>query len=134
MIQKIDHIGIAVESIDDAVDFYSKTLGLGEPVIETVEDQKVRTAMFRVGEVRVELLEPVSDDSPISKFLKKRGTGIHHIAYNVDNIEKSLEKMKNDGVRLIDEIPRKGTEGQLIAFIHPKSSHGVLVELCQNIP
>ena len=133
MIKKIDHIGIAVKSIDNTIELYSVIFGLGEPVIETVESQKVRTAMFTVGEVRIELLEPTAGDSPISNFLEKRGEGIHHIAFLTDDIEEQLDILKSRGIRLIHETPQPGTDGQKIAFIHPKSSFGVLTELCQMI-
>ena len=133
MIKKIDHIGIAVKKLEDHLEYYQEILGLGEPRIEVVEEQKVRTAMFPVGEVRIELLEATAEDSPVAKFIANRGEGVHHIAYHVDNIEKTLDHLRNRNVRLIDDVPRYGTEGQLIAFLHPKSTCGILTELCQNI-
>ena len=129
---KINHLGIATKGIDGALKFWADSLGLENVHIETVEDQKVRVAMLPIGESRIELLEPTSDDSPISKFLEKRGGGIHHIAVDVEDIEASLKQLKDKGVRLIDESPRIGAEGCLVAFIHPSSSGGVLLELVQT--
>jgi methylmalonyl-CoA/ethylmalonyl-CoA epimerase len=128
---KINHLGIATKGIDEALAFWSDALGLESVHTETVEDQKVRVAMLPIGESRIELLEPTSDDSPISKFLEKRGGGIHHIAVEVDDIEAALAKLKANGARLIDETPRKGAEGCLVAFVHPSSANGVLLELVQ---
>ncbi len=125
----INHLGIATTSIDEALKFWSDALGLENTHTETVEDQKVRVAMLPLGESRIELLEPTSEDSPISKFLEKRGGGIHHIAVEVDDIEAALAQLKARGVRLIDETPRIGAEGCLVAFVHPKSANGVLIEL-----
>ena len=129
---KINHLGIATKGIDDALRFWGDALGLGNVHTEEVADQKVRVAMLPVGESRIELLEPTSDDSPISKFLEKRGGGIHHIAVEVDDIESSLAKLKEKGMRLIDESPRIGAEGCLVAFVHPSSANGVLLELVQT--
>jgi methylmalonyl-CoA/ethylmalonyl-CoA epimerase len=128
---KINHLGIATKNIEDGLKFWADALGLENVHTETVEDQKVRVAMLPLGESRIELLEPVSDDSPISKFLEKRGGGIHHIAVEVENIEESLAKLKREGARLIDEKPRVGAEGCLVAFVHPSSAGGVLLELVQ---
>ncbi len=128
---KINHLGIATKGIDEALKFWADALGLENVHTETVEDQKVRVAMLPIGESRIELLEPTSDDSPISKFLEKRGGGIHHIAVEVENIEETLEKLKSEGMRLIDETPRIGAEGCLVAFVHPASANGVLLELVQ---
>jgi methylmalonyl-CoA epimerase len=128
---KIDHLGIATKGIDEALEFWSDALGLENIHTEVVEDQKVRVAMLPLGESRIELLEPTSDDSPISKFLEKRGGGIHHIAVEVDDIEAALAKLKARGMRLIDESPRMGAEGCLVAFVHPSSANGVLLELVQ---
>ncbi|MGI8813602.1 MAG: methylmalonyl-CoA epimerase [Pyrinomonadaceae bacterium] len=130
---KINHLGIATNGIDEALKFWSDALGLENVHTEIVEDQKVRIAMLPIGESRVELLEPTSDDSPISKFLAKRGGGIHHIAIEVDDIEASLAQLKSKGMRLIDESPRIGAEGCLVAFVHPASSGGVLLELVQTL-
>lgn len=129
---KINHLGIATKGIDEALKFWSDALGLENVHTEIVEDQKVRVAMLPIGESRVELLEPTSEDSPISKFLEKRGGGIHHIAVEVDDIEASLAKLKSQGMRLIDESPRIGAEGCLVAFVHPSSTSGVLLELVQT--
>ena len=130
---KINHLGIATKGIDQALKFWSDALGLENVHTEIVEDQKVKVAMLSLGESRVELLEPTSEDSPISKFLEKRGGGIHHIAVEVDDIEASLAKLKLQGMQLIDETPRIGAEGCLVAFVHPAASGGVLLELVQII-
>lgn len=129
---KINHLGIATKSIDEALKFWSDALGLENVHTEIVEDQKVRVAMLPIGESRVELLEPTAADSPISKFLEKRGGGIHHIAVEVDDIEAALTRLKASGMRLIDEQPRIGAEGCLVAFVHPASTSGVLLELVQT--
>ncbi len=129
---KIDHLGIATKEISEALKFWEDALGLENVHTEEVEDQKVRVAMLPIGETNIELLEPTSDDSPITKFLEKRGGGIHHIAIEVEDIKKSLEKLKSEGTRLIDETPRIGAEGCLVAFVHPKSTNGVLLELVQK--
>ncbi|MEJ7624537.1 MAG: methylmalonyl-CoA epimerase [Pyrinomonadaceae bacterium] len=129
---KINHLGIATRDIDEALRFWSDSLGLENVHTEVVEDQKVKIAMLPIGESRFELLEPTSDDSPISKFLEKRGPGIHHIAVEVDDIVESLANLKTKGVHLIDENPRIGAEGCLVAFVHPKSANGVLLELVQT--
>ena len=129
---KINHLGIATKGIDEALEFWADALGLENIHTETVEDQKVRVAILPIGESRIELLEPISDDSPISKFLEKRGGGIHHIAVEVSDIEASLKQLKEKGMRLIDEQPRIGAEGCLVAFVHPSSANGVLLELVQS--
>jgi len=129
---KIDHIGIATGGIAEVANFYREALGLKIEEIEEVAEQKVRVAMLPIGESRIELLEPTTDDSPISKFLAKRGPGIHHVAIQVENIRESLRKMKEEGARLIDEEPRTGAGGCLVAFVHPSSTGGVLVELVEN--
>ena len=129
---KINHLGIATKGIDEALAFWSDALGLENVHTEIVADQKVRVAMLPLGESRIELLEPTSEDSPISKFLEKRGGGIHHIAVEVTDIEASLAKLKEKGMRLIDERPRMGAEGCLVAFVHPSSANGVLLELVQT--
>jgi len=129
---KINHLGIATKGIDEALKFWSDALGLENVHTEVVEDQKVRVAMLPIGESRIELLEPTSDDSPISKFLEKRGGGIHHIAVEVEDIEASINTLKAKGMRLIDERPRTGAEGCLVAFVHPSSANGVLLELVQS--
>ncbi len=130
-VNKIDHIGIAVPNIEEALVYYRDTLGLEFHGTEVVAEQKVKVAFLGIGESKIELLEPTSDDSPVAKFIEKRGSGIHHIAINVDDIEKSLKAHAEAGYRLIDQTPRKGAHEMLIAFIHPKSTSGVLLELCQ---
>ncbi|UMZ73491.1 methylmalonyl-CoA epimerase [Natranaerofaba carboxydovora] len=132
MVEKVDHIGVAVNNIDDALKFYTENLGMECKDVEEVPQQKVKVAFLPVGESKIELLEPSSDESPVKKFLDKKGEGVHHIALHVDNIEKKLEELKNKGVKLIDEEPRDGAHGAKIAFIHPKSTGGTLVELCQK--
>jgi lactoylglutathione lyase/methylmalonyl-CoA/ethylmalonyl-CoA epimerase len=129
---KIDHIGIATNGISEVADFYRDSLGLHVEEIEEVATQKVRVAMLPVGESRIELLEPTSDDSPISRFLAKRGPGIHHLAIQVDDIESALNELKAKGARLIDEQPRPGAGGCLVAFVHPSSAGGVLLELVER--
>ncbi len=128
---KINHLGIATKGIEESLKFWGDALGLENVHTEVVEDQKVRVAMLPIGESRIELLEPTSEDSPISKFLEKRGGGIHHIAVEVEDIEASLAKLKLHGMRLIDETPRLGAEDCLVAFVHPSSANGVLLELVQ---
>ena len=132
MTKKINHIGVAVKSIDAATPFYRDVLGMVFEGTEVVAEQKVKVAFFSVGESRVELLEPTADDSPVAKFLEKNGEGTHHVAYEVDDLVATLEKLKAAGVRLIDEVPRCGAHGTRIAFLHPKASGGVLTELCQG--
>jgi len=129
---KIEHIGIATRTLDDALSFWRDALGLQVVHTEVVEDQKVRVAMLPVGEPRIELLEPTSEDSPVAKFLEKRGAGIHHIAVRVDDIRATLERLKRSGARLIDETPRAGADGCLVAFVHPSSANGVLLELVEH--
>jgi methylmalonyl-CoA epimerase len=129
---RINHLGIATKGIDEALKFWEDALGLENVHTETVEDQKVRVAMLPLGESRIELLEPTSKDSPIQKFLEKRGGGIHHIAVEVEDIHQALAKLKSEGARLIDETPRIGAEGCLVAFVHPSSANGVLLELVQE--
>ena len=129
---KIDHIGIATHSIDEAAILWRKALGLEIAEPEEVAEQKVRVAMLGIGESRIELLEATSDDSPISTFLEKRGPGIHHIAVRVDDIRGALARLKQSGARLIDEEPRVGARGCLVAFVHPSSTGGVLLELVQQ--
>lgn len=129
---KINHLGIATKGIDEALKFWEDALGLENVHTEVVEDQKVRVAMLPIGESRIELLEATAEDSPIAKFLEKRGGGIHHIAVEVEDIEAALAKLKAEGMRLIDEKPRIGAEGCLVAFVHPSSANGVLLELVQS--
>jgi len=129
---KIDHLGIAVHSIEEAKKFFQDTLGLKFEGSETVAEQKVTTAFFPVGDSEVELLESTAPDGPIAKYLEKRGEGIQHIAFRVENIEEALAELKEKGIRLIDEKPRMGAGGAKIAFLHPKSTHGVLIELSER--
>jgi methylmalonyl-CoA/ethylmalonyl-CoA epimerase len=128
----VEHIGIAVKDLDESIRFYEEVLGLQCYNIEEVKDQKVRTAFFQVGDSKIELLESTDPDGPIGKFVEKKGEGVHHIAFSVDNIEEELENAKQKGIRLIDEQPRKGAEGLDIAFLHPKATHGTLIELCED--
>ena len=132
-ISHIEHLGIAVKSLDEAIPYYENILGMKCYSIEEVADQKVKTAFFKVGQTKLELLEPTSDESPIAKFIEKRGEGIHHLAFAVeDGVANALAEMEGKGVRLIDKAPRKGAEGLNIAFLHPKSTMGVLTELCEK--
>ena len=128
----IEHIGIAVANLEKAVEFYEKVLGLSCYKTEEIADQKVRTAFLKVGETKIELLESTDSDGPIGKFIEKRGEGIHHIAFAVQDIEKQLEHAEASGVKLIDPVPRKGAEDLDIAFLHPRSTAGVLIELCED--
>lgn len=132
MVGKVDHIGIAVKSIDEALKFYEDVLGIKCVSQEIVEEQKVKVAFLPIGDTEVELLESTDEDGPVAKFIEKKGEGIQHIAYKVDDIEKSIEELKAKGIRLIDEKPRYGAGGAKIAFLHPKSTFGVLIELCQR--
>ncbi len=129
---KVDHIGIAVKSIDAAKKLYHDLLGLDDAGSETVEEQKVTTAFFPVGDTEVELLESTAPDGPVAKYIEKRGEGVQHIAFRVENIEAALAELKEKGIQLIDEKPRRGAGGAKIAFLHPKSTYGVLVELCER--
>ena len=131
MLTKINHIGVAVTSIEEALPYYRDSLHMNYEGCEEVTEQKVRVAFLQIGESRIELLEPTSEDSPVAGFLKKNGPGVHHIAYEVDDLTSALQNLEAQGVRLIDKEPRKGAHGTKIAFVHPKSSGGVLTELCQ---
>lgn len=128
----IEHIGIAVNNLESAIDFYERVLGLRCYKIEEVADQKVRTAFLMVGETKIELLQTTDPEGPIGKFIEKRGEGIHHIAFSVEKIEEHLALAQSMGVKLIDSTPRKGAEDLDIAFLHPKSASGVLIEFCEN--
>ena len=128
----IEHIGIAVNSLDESIKFYEEILGLKCYGIEEVDDQKVRTAFFQIGQTKIELLESTDAEGPIGMFIEKRGEGIHHIAFVAKNLKSSLDELKRKGIKLIDENPRKGAEGLNIAFIHPKAVFGVLTELCEK--
>ena len=130
---KIEHIGIATRALDEALGFWREALGLELEATEEVAEQRVRVAMLPIGESHIELLEPTDADSPVAKFLEKRGPGIHHIAVRVDDIEATLESLKKQGMRLIDETPRTGAGGCLVAFVHPSSAQGVLLELVQHV-
>lgn len=128
----IEHIGIAVSDLEASIKYYEETLGLTCYAIEEVKEQKVKTAFFRVGQTKIELLESTDPEGPIGKFIEKRGQGVHHLAFAVKNIDGALQELHDKGVALIDKAPRKGAEGLDIAFLHPKSTHGVLMELCEN--
>ena len=128
----IDHIGIAVKSIEEAGKFYADALGLKVQGVETVTDQKVKVAFLPITDSELELLESTEPDGPVAKFIDSKGEGIQHIAFRVENIHAALEELKEKGVRLIDQAPRKGAGGARIAFVHPKETHGVLVEICQR--
>lgn len=132
MVRKVDHIGVAVSNLEEALKVYTDVLGLRLHGTEVVEEQKVRVAFMPVGDTEIELLESTDPEGPIAKFIEKRGEGIQHIAFRVDDIEEALEQMRQKGVRLIDEKPRYGAGGARIAFLHPKSTGGVLVELCER--
>lgn len=131
-ISHIEHLGIAVKSIEEQLPYYEGVLGLKCYNIEVVEDQKVKTAFFKVGQTKIELLEPTSPESTIAKFIEKRGEGIHHIAFSVDGVANALKEMEEKGLQLIDKAPRGGAEGLNIAFLHPKSTGSVLTELCED--
>lgn len=129
---KIEHIGIAVSNLDDAIQTYEKLLGTPCYKQETVESEGVKTAFFQVGESKIELLEATREDSPIAKFIEKKGQGIHHIAFDVTDIHSSMTRLQSEGFQLLNEIPKNGADNKLVAFLHPKSANGVLVELCQE--
>lgn len=132
MFEKIDHIGIAVRNLDESVKFYSEIFNIKPIKIEELKENKVKVAIFNIKDVKVELLEPLTDDSPIKTFIDKRGEGIHHIAYSDINIESKLKTLKEKGIILIDEKPRKGSHNSKIAFLSPKSFFGVLIELVEE--
>lgn len=132
MVKKVDHIGIAVKNLEETLKFYEEVLGIKSVGTEIVEEQKVKVAFLPIEDTEIELLESTEEDGPIAKFIEKRGEGIQHIAYKVDNIEKAIEELKAKGVRMIDERPRYGAGGARIAFLHPKSTFGVLIELCER--
>jgi len=131
-VSHIEHVGIAVKDLQEAIKYYEEVLGLKCYAIEEVADQKVKTAFFMVGQTKIELLEATSEESPVSKFIEKRGEGIHHLAFAVNDVDGSLKEVKEKGVRVIDETPRKGAEGLSIGFLHPKSTFGVLTEFCEK--
>lgn len=128
----IEHLGIAVKSLDTAIPYYEKVLGLKCYAVEEVADQKVKTAFFKIGQTKIELLEATSKESPIAKFIEKKGEGVHHVAFASGNLVADLAECAENGVQLIDKAPRKGAEGLNIAFLHPKSTMGVLTELCED--
>jgi len=128
----IEHIGIAVKNLEDSIKFYENILGLKCYAVEEVKDQKVKTAFFMIGQTKIELLESTDPEGPIGKFVEKKGEGIHHLAFAVENIENCLTETEDKGIQLIDKAPRKGAEGLSIAFLHPKSTNGVLMELCED--
>ena len=128
----IEHIGIAVKSLDLAIPYYEKLLGTPCYAIEEVKDQRVKTAFFKIGQTKIELLESTDPEGPVGKFIEKKGEGIHHIAFAVQGLEGALEEAKEAGIQLIDQQPRMGAEGLQLAFPHPKSTHGVLTELCED--
>ena len=130
--KKIEHIGIAVKDLNSANNIYSKLLNTSPYKMEKVDSENVNTSFFQVGESKIELLEGTSPDSPISKFIEKRGEGVHHIAFEVDDIEKEIARLTKEGFQMIHEKPKDGADNKLIAFLHPKSSNGVLIELCQE--
>lgn len=132
MIKKIDHIGIAVPSVDQALPFYTDTLKLKLLGIEEVESEQVKVAFLQIGESKIELLEPLSADSAIAKFLEKRGEGIHHVALSVDSIEERIKEIKEKGIQMIQDKPKTGAGGAKVAFMHPKSTQRVLLELCEK--
>ena len=130
---KIEHIGIAVKNLKDSNVLFSKLLGVTHYKTERVEREGVDTSFFKVGDNKIELLEATREDSPIAKFLEKKGEGIHHIAFDVDDIETEIKRLKTEGFKVLNETPKKGADNKLVAFLHPKSSNGVLIELCQEI-
>ena len=133
MVEKIEHIGIAVKNLTEANQVYEKLLGVAPYKIESVESEGVSTSFFRIGESKIELLEASHPESPIAKFIEKKGEGIHHIAFAVKDIEQEIERLQKEGFEIINEEPKIGADKQRICFLHPKSSHGVLIELCQKI-
>lgn len=132
MIKNLSHIGIAVENLENSINIFKNLLNQSDYHTEEVESQKVNLAIFKLQNFNLELLEPTSDDSPIKKFLDNKGEGIHHISFEVEDIKSELERLKNNGFKLINEQPVMGAEGKLIAFVHPKSTNGVLIELSQK--
>lgn len=130
---KIEHIGIAVKNLDDSNELFSKLFGKPHYKIEEVASEGVNTSFFKVGDNKIELLEATTKTSPIAKFIEKKGEGIHHIAFDVDDIRAEIKRLKNEGFKMINETPKLGADNKLVAFLHPKSSNGVLIELCQEI-
>lgn len=132
MIKGLAHIGIAVKNLDDALEIFERILGFELEKIRVVEEQKVKIAFLQAGETKIELLEPTDKDGPVARFIEKRGEGIHHLAFTVSDIEASIQEAKDEGIRVVDEKPRLGAEGYKMAFLHPKSTKNVLVELCEK--
>jgi len=132
MITGLEHIGIAVSDLDEALEIYEKILGLKVKRIKVIEEQKIKAALLLVGTIKIELMEPTDEEGPVARFIKKRGEGIHHIAFTVTNLEDFLKKLKGRGIVLVDEKPRIGAEGYKMAFLHPKSTRNVLLELCEK--
>jgi methylmalonyl-CoA/ethylmalonyl-CoA epimerase len=128
----IEHLGIAVKSLDESIPFFEKLLGIKCYAIEEVKDQKVRTAFFRIGQTKIELLESTDPEGPVGKFLEKKGEGIHHLAFEFDNADQALKSAEEKGLMLIDNVSRKGAEGMNIGFLHPRSTHGILIEFCSK--
>ena len=133
MFQKVEHIGIAVKSLASSGELFAKLFGKESYKVEEVESEGVNTLFFQLGETKIELLEATKPDSPIAKFIDKKGEGIHHIAYDVADIEAEMERLRQEGFTLLNEVPKKGADNKLVCFLHPKSTNGVLVELCQEI-
>jgi len=132
MITGLEHIGIAVSNLDDALKVYERILGLKVEKRRIIEEQKIETALLLAGDVKIELMEPTDEEGPVARFIKKRGEGMHHIALTVSNLEEFLQKIKEKGIALVDEKPRVGVEGYRMAFLHPKSTKNVLIELCEK--
>ncbi len=128
----IEHIGIAVKSLEQAIPYYENILGLKCYAIEEVKDQRVKTAFFKIGQTKLELLESTNPEGPVGKFIEKKGEGVHHIAFATDGVQQALNEVEEKGIRLIDKVPRKGAEGLNIGFLHPKSTFGVLTEFCEK--
>jgi methylmalonyl-CoA/ethylmalonyl-CoA epimerase len=131
-LRNIEHIGIAVKDLRASIKFFEAVLGLECYKIETVEEQQVKTAFFKIGDTKIELLESTSADGPVARFIEKKGEGVHHIAFAVEDLEQALNEVESKGIKLIDRTPRRGAEGMDIAFLHPKSTHGVLLEFCSK--
>ena len=132
-LRKIEHLGIAVDNLEAANRLFKKLLGAPHYKIEEVASEKVRTSFFKTGESKIELLEATDPDSPIAKFIAKRGEGLHHIAFDVEDIDKEIARLKKEGFTILNETPKKGADNKLVAFLHPRSANGVLIELCQEI-
>lgn len=132
MMKKIEHIGIAVKDISASNELFSRLFGEPHYKVEEVESEGVKTSFFKIGENKIELLEATKEDSPIAKFINKKGEGVHHIAFDVENIEEEINRLKNEGFVVLNETPKKGADNKLVAFLHPKTTNGVLIELCQE--